>query len=123
MQRFWSKVDKFGPDGCWLWIASTNDSGYGKFYLNGRLVKAHTLAWELTNGPIPGGMVACHKCDHPGCVNPAHIFIGTLSDNSKDCFSKKRNPMVGNTHWAITNPEKLPRGDRHPSKINPDKVL
>lgn len=92
--RFWEKVDRAAPDDCWLWTASTNGR-YGLFWLNGRKVKAHRMAWRLLRGSPPKGKMACHTCDTPACVNPAHIFWGTMSDNINDAVQKGRHKAVG----------------------------
>lgn len=88
MDRFWSKVNK--TDGCWLWIASRHKKGYGQFKLDGKMRKAHRVAWELTYGPIPPDKNVCHTCDNPPCVRPDHLFLGTNGDNVRDAVKKGR---------------------------------
>lgn len=91
--RFWSKVNRRGPDDCWLWLASLCQ-GYGQIAgtVDGkrRPVSAHRVAWELTHGAIPEGLSVLHRCDNPPCVNPAHLFIGTQPDNLSDARRKGR---------------------------------
>lgn len=93
--RFWSKVDPTGD--CWLWTAGCTPQGYGQFTLQkGKFRGAHVVSHALAIGPIPPGLVVCHRCDTPPCVNPGHLFLGTQSDNANDMFSKGRgNPARG----------------------------
>jgi hypothetical protein len=93
-KRFWSKVDKRGPDECWNWT-STERGGYGRLWSVDRHVSAHRYSWELVNGPIPKvdshhGMCVCHHCDNPGCVNPAHLFLSDMAGNCADRDAKGR---------------------------------
>ena len=76
--------------GCWIWLGSINDFGYGKLTLNSKSVRAHRLSWEQHRGPIPDGLWVLHKCDVPCCVNPDHLFLGTRVDNVRDMFQKGR---------------------------------
>lgn len=87
------------PDGCWLWRAATDRDGYGVFWTGTKLVGAHRFAWARVNGIVPGNMVVCHRCDHPGCVNPDHLFLGTQLDNIADMDAKHRraDPSQANT--------------------------
>ena len=90
--RFWSKVDKGGE--CWLWMATKNGDGYGRFRHNGNLVGAHRLSYEMCIGPIPDGKQVLHSCDVPNCVNPEHLFLGTHRDNMIDMHKKKRHKKI-----------------------------
>lgn len=91
--RFWSLIDRGEPDACWPWKPTQVTRGYGKFWDRGLKQRhaAHRLAWMLTSGEIPAGMLCCHRCDNPPCCNPAHIFLGTHLDNAADSVRKERH--------------------------------
>jgi hypothetical protein len=92
--RFLEKVDRRGDDECWLWTANTDINGYGMFWLNGRNRRASHASLALLKGiAIQTGFVACHHCDTPACVNPNHLFVGTLRDNALDAVRKGRIDM------------------------------
>jgi len=98
-KRFWSKVQIVGSNKCWEWKAHKTPSGYGTFWMNNTNYRAHRVAWMISNGDIPNGLVICHKCDNPSCCNPNHLFMGTVQDNANDELSKGRYPR-GENHYA-----------------------
>lgn len=77
--------------GCWLWVGSVNSWGYGRLGENRRERQAHRLSFTVRHGAIPRGVSVLHRCDVPACVNPDHLFLGTLSDNVQDCIKKGRH--------------------------------
>jgi hypothetical protein len=90
--RFWAKVER--AEGCWLWRASLSPDGYGKFSVRrGAHIptfRAHRLAFYLTFGQIDDRLLICHSCDNRICVNPKHLFEGTVRDNALDMLQKGR---------------------------------
>jgi hypothetical protein len=44
---------------------------------------AHRAAYTAVHGPIPQGMVVDHTCFNRGCINPAHLRLLTLFENSQ----------------------------------------
>lgn len=103
VQRFWNKVERGGPDDCWPWTGSATPQGYG--WLRGRkrgpqrIARAHRFSYELATGADPGARWVLHRCDNPRCVNPAHLFLGTVQDNTADMMRKGRDRhAVGSRH-------------------------
>lgn len=100
--NFWSAVKRGAPGVCWPWLKCTQ-YGYGITGIRGRNYKAHRVAWFLTHGRIPKGLLVCHKCDNRICCNPNHMFVGTEKDNIQDMVSKRRGPHGVNTHCSKLN--------------------
>jgi hypothetical protein len=107
--RFDDKWTPVPDAGCWLWMGASTNGGYGRFAVDGVPRLAHRVAWGMTYGEIPDGLMVCHKCDTPSCVNPGHLFLGTRSDNMRDMAAKGRGADA--------------RGERNcKAKLTPDDV-
>jgi hypothetical protein len=85
---FMAKVDKSGD--CWEWTSGKDQDGYGIFSIK-KSVRAHRASYEIHKGPIPPGMCVCHTCDNPGCVNPNHLWVGSITENNSDREQKGRS--------------------------------
>ena len=96
---FESKISPEPISGCWLWTAGGNN--YPQFAINRRLQGAHRVSYKLYKGKIPDGLLVCHSCDVPFCVNPAHLFLGTGIDNQQDSIKKGRTAYLKGTHPKI----------------------
>jgi hypothetical protein len=92
VSRFWKYVRK--TDFCWEWMGQRDRDGYGRFRptsLDSDRTGSHRFSYELFNDvTLESGVLVCHSCDNPSCVNPQHLFVGTHQDNVNDMFNKNR---------------------------------
>ena len=94
----WVEEDRGYVTPCWIWQGGIEASGYGYTCRDGRKCVVHRQAWVDANGPIPAGLLVCHHCDVPACMNPAHLFLGTQQDNIDDMMAKGRG-VIGERTW------------------------
>ena len=112
-ERFWSRVEKGGPEHCWLWTGGkrggnqrTGRACYGAFrFDSSRLVYAHRYSYALARGwdvtKMQETTIVRHTCDNPLCVNPAHLVVGDVTDNNRDTAKRGRcrNGSTGPRDW------------------------
>lgn len=86
-----AKTDK-DESGCWNLIRGRKRMAdrYPAISFEGRSERANRAVWRFYNGPIPKGMLVCHRCDNVDCINPGHLFLGTTRDNARDMAAKGR---------------------------------
>lgn len=85
MLRFLAKV-WVSPSGCWMWTGALDGAGYGRFRWNGSLkgIGAHRCSYAIFHGKVPAGMTVDHECQTLRCVNPDHLRLMTVGENSSD---------------------------------------
>jgi hypothetical protein len=83
--------------GCFIWGGPEHGDGargtftFGKRSDGSRIkVFAHRISWLISGKELAPGDVLCHKCDTPSCLNPDHLFAGTMADNQQDMARKGR---------------------------------
>jgi hypothetical protein len=119
-ERFMNKVE--ATKNCWVWKAAHTGNGYGVYTVQKKNIYAHRFVWSFINGEIPKGMVVCHRCDNPSCVNPKHLFIGTQKENLSDMKNKGRS-AVGPKHRSKKHPELVLHGEQiGNSKLTEEQV-
>jgi hypothetical protein len=90
VDRFMSSFSAIPFSGCWIWMRALDADGYGVHYYMGKKIFAHRRSYQLHVGDIDAGLMVCHTCDTPSCVNPSHLFLGTCKENIHDAIAKDR---------------------------------
>lgn len=94
--RYWSLVQRAGPDDCWPWSGDTDSAGYGIFFWHGKRHGAHELAVSFSTGEERGeSLDTCHSCDNPPCCNPSHVRFDTRLSNVGEMHDRGRAPRSG----------------------------
>lgn len=95
---FDDKVTK--TDSCWFWTGTKDPDGYGMIhYGKNKQLKAHRASWLIHRGDFDLTLIVCHSCDNPSCVNPDHLFLGTVQTNTLDKVKKNRQTK-GSTNFG-----------------------
>lgn len=135
LQRLQAKTSVSGN--CWLWTGLRDKDGYGKTSIDKVSIRTHRLAWLAATGHMPTADEGIfHTCDVPACwrndevgtyevggiiyERHGHLWLGTNAANMAD-RDAKGHTTKGDAHWMRTNPEKIKRGDNHPSRLYPEK--
>ena len=109
ISQFLRRVNAIGErsgDGCWEWDGTRTLGGYGRAYVEGPNRSVHRYVVEILYGPVARHLDVCHRCDNPCCCNPDHLFVGTRSENMRDCVAKGRftNYRANQTHCKRGHP-------------------
>lgn len=88
--RFVSRLPMPGNNACWHWWGHVSEKGYGQFWMDGRAHWAHRVSYAIWVGEIPAGMTPDHTCGCSVCVNPQHLTLVTVSENSRRRWERQR---------------------------------
>lgn len=103
IDRFWNNVNKKSKEECWELIKISVHSDYGHIKYKNKWYGSHRFSYILEYGEILDSKLAvCHKCDNPRCVNPNHLFLGTIKENNQDIFKKKKRNFVAKAKLLLT---------------------
>ena len=101
LDPFWERVDVRSESECWEWTGRLNAKGYGAATYYGRNSNASRIAWSLSAGVMPPSfLMVCHKCHNAPCCNPAHLYLGTATDNNRDAVVAGRHYKTKRTHCS-----------------------
>lgn len=107
LKNFWRRVEKNEHD-CWEWLGGRNNHGRGLVKLFGVQLLAPRVMWCLEQGVDPGEWDVLHTCDHPWCIRPDHMFLGTPKINADDRAAKGRFiASRGNTRLNLEDPDTI----------------
>jgi hypothetical protein len=95
LERFNSKVVKPQDGGCWTWVGARDRYGYGHMTVDGKIARAHRIAYALFVGELDPTLLVLHSCNRgaQGCVTPSHIRLGTHQDNMDDAVKAGGGPI------------------------------
>lgn len=105
-ERFFSRTQPNEVTGCLDWMGGKSTNGYGVAQIGKKDILAHRAAYLLAHGDIPVEMCVLHTCDRRGCVNPAHLFLGTKKENTQDMLNKGRHHTGYTPRRKVTDAER-----------------
>lgn len=80
-ERLWSKVEKRGPEECWLWKGAISGNGGATMVVAGRTRSPRKVLWEITRGVRPPKNRHVEvTCGTSLCLNPAHLLYETIEE-------------------------------------------
>ncbi|GAA3113561.1 HNH endonuclease [Streptomyces echinatus] len=110
VSRFWARVQK--SENCWLWTGGKAGQ-YGQLTLQRRRLLAHRVSWVITNRKVlPQVAVIRHRCDTPLCVRPDHLEAGSVAQNVRDVYERRRR-----------TPKTWPQGAGRPNAVLDDETV
>ncbi len=96
VKKFVARLELAGLRGCWRFSGHHDTRERPQIKIGGKVQWAYRVAMAVFCGEVKEGMEVDHICNHPWCVNPAHLRQVTQEEHTtRENHGRRRKPEDG----------------------------